>query len=84
MTCEEPQLDAASHVALEFTTQKNGVQGELVGLGHSGHAFFCPVKAAVARLKHLWLHQAHPTTPLYQYFSPISRAITTSKLTKQL
>jgi hypothetical protein len=67
-TCPEHDLDQASHVALEFTKQKNGVHGELVGLGRSGHRFLCPVLAAIARIKHLRLHRALPTTYLYQYF----------------
>jgi hypothetical protein len=31
--CSEQDLLSVTHVALEFTTQKNGVRGELVGLG---------------------------------------------------
>jgi len=36
----EITLRSATHVALEFTNQKNGVRGELVGLGRSGHPHF--------------------------------------------
>jgi hypothetical protein len=65
--CPEEHLDSATQVALEFTKQKNGVQGELVGLGRSNHAFLCPVKAMIWRIKHLRLHNAIPTTPIYKY-----------------
>jgi hypothetical protein len=84
MACPENTLLAATHVALEFTTQKNGVRGELVGLGRSGHSFMCPVLAAINRLKHMRLHNAHPTTPLYTYFTPTIRTIHTTDLTQQL
>jgi hypothetical protein len=67
LACTEDQMHAATFVALEFTTQKNGVRGELVGLGHSGHPLLCPVRAIINRIKHFRLHNAHPTTPLYAY-----------------
>jgi hypothetical protein len=56
MTCPEHLLDMASQVTLEFTKQKNGVHGELVGQCCSGHPLPCPVRAMVARMKHLRLH----------------------------
>jgi hypothetical protein len=83
LTCPEHDLDTATHVALEFTKQKNGVRGELVGLGRSGHPFLCPVKAMIDRIKHLRLHQAHPTHHIYQYYTGTRwAAITTSELTQ--
>jgi hypothetical protein len=68
LTCPEEQLQAATFVALEFTTQKNGVRGELVGLGRSGHHLLCPVKAIISRILHLRLHRAPLHTPLYAYY----------------
>jgi hypothetical protein len=65
LTCPEHYLLAASFVALEFTTQKNGVRGELVGLGRSGHDLLCPVLAIINRIRHFRLHQAPLNTPLY-------------------
>ncbi len=67
LTCPEHQLIAASLVALEFTTQKSGVRGELVGLGRSGHDLLCPVLAIINRIRHFRLHQAPLNTPLYTY-----------------
>jgi hypothetical protein len=86
MSCPEHHLTNATHVALEFTSQKNGVRGELVGLGRSGHPIMCPVLAASARCNHLRLHRAPLTTPIYTYYtnSQLPCAITTTDLTKQL
>ncbi len=84
-TCSELELNAATTVALEFTNQKNGVRGELVGLGRSGHPQWCPVLAIVRRIKHFRLHQAPPTTPLFCYYTTSScHRITTSTLTQHL
>jgi len=66
-----PQHLLAGHlptfVALEFTTQKNGVKGELIGLGPSGDPTFCPVHAVRNRLLALIQNQAPITTPIYTY-----------------
>jgi hypothetical protein len=83
--CPEELLDSATEVALEFTKQKNGVRGELVGLARSNHQYLCPVRAMIWRLKHLRLHRAHPTTPLYQYHDNVRWAsISTINITQQL
>jgi hypothetical protein len=84
-----PQQILAGHiptfVALEFTTQKNGVRGELIGLGASGHRFFCPVLAVHARVLHLLRHQAPPATPLYTYYDHNTHhVITTTQITTAL
>jgi hypothetical protein len=72
------------HVALEFTNQKNGVRGELVGLGRSGHPLLCPVKAMIWRLKHLRLHQAPPFTPINTVFTTNITHVDTATLTQHL
>jgi len=84
ITCTEEDLLAVNYIALEFTTQKNGVRGELVGLGWSGHPIWCPVKALINRIRHLRSHNAPRTTPLYSYYDTEWRAINTSHLTTQL
>ena len=41
-------IDDLQHVTfttLTFTTQKNGVRGEVIGLGCSGNASLCPILA---------------------------------------
>jgi hypothetical protein len=77
-------LHFANFVCLEFTNQKNGVQGELIGLGRSGNNTFCPVQAVISRVIHLRQHFAPPDTPLYTFFSHQWMKIPTSSLTKEL
>ena len=57
-------LLAATFVTLTFTNQKNGVRGETIGHGRSGHPTLCPVSALVSRLLQLRRGGANPTTPL--------------------
>jgi hypothetical protein len=52
-TAPETDLAQVNFVALEFTNQKNGVRGELVGLGRSGHPTYCPVAAVLNRVRAL-------------------------------
>jgi len=66
--CSDEDLDAATFSKLTFTTQKNGVRGEVIGLGLSGLPHFCPVRAVVSRIKHLRQHNAPPDTPLCAYY----------------
>jgi hypothetical protein len=83
--CPEHQLTTATHVALEFTKQKNGVRGELVGLGRSAHPYLCPVKVMIWRIVHLRIHRAHPTMPIYQYHTTTTwQHIATTDITRQL
>ena len=85
MTCTETDLNSANFVALEFTNQKNGVRGELVGLGRSGHPILCPVIAMIQRFRHFRLHRAPPQSPLYAYHNGSQwQQITTTTLTQHL
>lgn len=84
-TAPDEDLDAADFVTLTFTTQKNGVRGEVIGLGPSGNANLCPVRSMVRRIKHLRSSGARPETPLSFYFadgkwSPVSPRDITSIL----
>ena len=45
-SASDSSLFGATFVTLEFTTQKNGVRGEVIGLGRSGDPLCCPVLAA--------------------------------------
>jgi hypothetical protein len=72
-SCSEEDLHVATYVALEFTMQKNGVRGELVGLGRSGHHFLCPVIAMIGHIRHLRLHAAQPTTPIFSVYTHTGR-----------
>jgi hypothetical protein len=73
-----------NYIALEFTTQKNGVRSELVGLGRTGHHTHCPVIAITNRIRHLHAHQAPLHTPLYSYYDTAWNSITTTNLTLHL
>lgn len=85
LTCSDADLHATNFVGLEFTTQKNGVRGEIVGLGRSGHPTLCPVQAMIARVIHLRLHHAPQTTPIYATYTFRGWInISTSTLTQSL
>jgi hypothetical protein len=73
-----------NYIALEFTTQKNGVRGEMVGLGKTGHPIYCPVIAILRRIRHLRSRRAPLTTPLYSYYDRKWQRIDTSNLTIHL
>ena len=74
----DTDIAAATFASLTFTTQKNGVRGEVVGLGRSGRYFACPVLALANRVLHLRQCQAPPTTPLASYFDGTQLKIVTS------
>jgi hypothetical protein len=58
------EIHAATYVSLTFTTQKNGVKGETIGHGRSGHQTACPVRCLADRVLYLRSYGAPPTTPL--------------------
>ena len=64
LTCPLPDLLAATFATLTFTSQKNGVRGETIGHGRSGHPTLCPVLRLASRAHHLRLLGATATTPL--------------------
>ena len=64
LTCLSSELLASTFVTLTFTTQKNGVRGETIGHGRSGHPTLCPVQAIVRRILQLRAAGALPTTPI--------------------
>jgi hypothetical protein len=84
MTCTDHDLTLVNFLALEFTKQKNGVRGDLVGLGRSGHPTWCPILALINRVKHLRSYRAPPTLPLYSYYQFRWQSITTTTLTTYL
>jgi hypothetical protein len=53
LQCPITKLHSATFACLEFTNQKNGVQGKLIGLSRSGNPAFCPVSALITRIIHL-------------------------------
>ena len=74
-TAPPDRLLNATFATLEFTTQKNGVRGEVIGLGRSGDPHFCPVLALARRVLHLRLAAAAPSQPLASYLDPVDSAL---------
>ena len=66
-TATEAELFAATAVSLTFTTQKNGVKGEVISHGRSGHVNTCPVRAIVRRLLYIRSTGLPDDTPLCAY-----------------
>ncbi len=79
----DPLFDLADFATLEFTTQKNGVRGEVIGLGCTGD-YFSPVKALQRRIRHLLENNATPDTLLASYFQAKWFRITPAQITTAL
>lgn len=60
-------LHRAEHVALTFTTQKNGVKGEAIGTRRSGHQTGCAVLRILNRVAYLRCRGAPRDIPLASY-----------------
>ena len=85
MTCPLEQLIHTTSVSLTFTTQKNGVQNEIIRQGRSGDPYLCPVLALVRRIRHLRNNGAQPHTPLACVFTPAgTESMTPTLITKSL
>ena len=57
-------------VMLLFTTQKNGVKGEVVGQGPSGDPLLCPRDALARQIIQLRKHNADKTRPIASFMTP--------------
>ena len=60
-------LQASTFTTLTFTRQKNGVRGETIGCGRSGHSTLCPVLCLVSRVCALRMLNAPLSAPLNAY-----------------
>jgi hypothetical protein len=69
--CSNTDLHAATFISLTFTTQKNGMKGEVIAHGLSINDQACSIKAAIRDILHLLQHKATKTTPLALYFHNI-------------
>jgi hypothetical protein len=84
-TCADADFALATFCTLTFTDQKNGVKGEVIGLGVSGDPSFCPVKTMIRRVLDLRRHGALPTTALATYYVPGGgKPVTPSQITTAL
>jgi hypothetical protein len=64
LTCDLADLDRVTFVTLTFTTQKNGVRGEIIGHARSSHLYACPVVSVINRVRYLRLQGAPSEAPL--------------------
>ena len=64
LTASNAELLSATFASLTFEKQKNGVEGEVIGLAKSGDPYLCPVKAIARRIIHLREHNVANSTPL--------------------
>ena len=73
-------------VMLLFTTQKNGVKGEVVGQGPLGDPLLCPRYALARRIIHLRKHNADKTRPIASFMTPKGswKHVTPTMITKVL
>ena len=60
----DADIDRTNAVSLVFTTQKNGVKGEVISHNQTGDPLTCPVKALVRRVKYLRGIGCSAATPL--------------------
>ena len=68
VTSSDAQLRCATFAPLTFNMQKNGVRGEVIGLGLSGDPVLCPVLTLVCIIILLRRSNASPLTPLSSVF----------------
>ena len=67
MTASNTVLSQADFVSLLFTTQKNGVKGESIGHGHTGHPQGFPVVVMRRQVAYLLRHSANRKMPLSSF-----------------
>jgi hypothetical protein len=80
LTAPAEELRQARFASLTFTSQKNGVQGEVIGLTCLSDPFLCLVKAIIRHVLYLQSHFTPPTTPLACVFNTPDK-VTASYLT---
>ena len=86
-TASDAELQLARAVSLTFTTQKNGVENEVIKLGLSRDPRVCAVKAVTRRVCHLRFHNAPASTPLARIYTGVGRrtqSVTPTLITKTL
>ena len=86
-TASDAELSLARAVSLTFTTQKNGVENEVIKMGLSGDLRVCVVRAVTRRVCHLRSHNAPATTPLARVYTGVGRrtqSVTPALISKTL
>ena len=82
-TATVAQIRQATFATLTFTTQKNGVPNEVIGLGLSGNPHVCPVKSVIRRVLHLRAHNAPMDVPLARVMG-MTRKVTAATISQTL
>jgi hypothetical protein len=84
--CHSPiaLIEQATHSSITFVEQKNGVKGEIIGHGRSGHSVACPTRTLARRVIYLRHHSASPTTPLATVYLPHPTLVTSTLITALL
>ena len=85
-TSSAAELAAATNMQLVFTTQKNGVRGEIIAHGRSGAPLVCPVAAVARRICYLRGVGLPPTSPLCLFLDSDNRTrhVTSRMITEAL
>ena len=83
---EKQDLRSATMVMLLFTTEKNGVKGEVVGQGPSRDPLLCPRDTLARRIIHLRKHNADKTRTIASFMTPNGswKHVTPTMITKVL
>jgi hypothetical protein len=68
-SCSEADMLNAVFCTLEFTSQKNGVRGEVIGLAPSGHPLLCPCRALARRIIHFRRFNIAFDKPIASFFT---------------
>jgi hypothetical protein len=86
-TATDAELNQARTASLTFTTQKNGVENEVIRHFLSGEPYVCAVKAVTRRVCHLRSHHAPASTPLGRVYTGTgsrTQSVTPARITKTL
>ena len=84
-SASDATLLSATFASLTFRDQKNGVRGEVIGLGHSGDRLLSPPRILARRVIHLRSNNAPQDCPLARVYTAEGRkSITPSLITTSL
>ena len=78
--CPHCAVKPSMFASLTFINQKNGVQGEVIGLACSRDPYVCPVQAIICQVLYLHQHSAPLNTPLAHVFNTNTK-VTAAALT---
>ena len=83
LTASIGEIQQARFGSLTFTTQKNAVRNEVIGLACSGDSYLCPVKALARRIIYWRQHSTNTQLPVARVFEG-SQRVTSAFITKTI